>query len=205
MSFKIGNCNIIISPLFVSALCVILLIDRTGIMLFGILAMIIHETGHLCFMIISKKYPQTISFQLGGIIIKSRGFSGYNYDFLIALGGCLFNFTAIAIACVYYYETKSEMSVLFAAANFGLMFFNLLPVNGLDGMDLIRLRLLKKHSIEKASRICNLISIVFLSFSILISVFAVINFSLNPTIVVSLLYLFILTLINIKQNQSQTV
>lgn len=199
MEFRLGRCLIAISPLFVCFLCIILLVDRTGIMLLGLISVVIHELGHLIFMIITKKQPESVSFQLGGIIIKSNGFSGYNNDFLIAMGGCLFNLIAFSFSSYFYYKTKSEMAMLFSAANLGLFLFNLLPVSGLDGMDLIKLKLLKKFSIEKTNKICNIISISFLLTSLFVAIVLTYFKSINPTILISLIYLTILTLISIKK------
>ena len=199
MEFRLGRCLIAISPLFVCFLCIILLVDRTGIILLGLISVVIHELGHLIFMIITKKQPESVSFQLGGIIIKSNGFSGYNNDFLIAMGGCLFNLIAFSFSSYFYYKTKSEMAMLFSAANLGLFLFNLLPVSGLDGMDLIKLKLLKKFSIEKTNKICNIISISFLLTSLFVAIVLTYFKSINPTILISLIYLTILTLISIKK------
>lgn len=199
MEFRLGRCLIAISPLFVCFLCIILLVDRTGIILLGLISVVIHELGHLIFMIITKKQPESVSFQLGGIIIKSNGFSGYNNDFLIAMGGCLFNLIAFSFSSYFYYKTKSEMAMLFSAANLGLFLFNLLPVSGLDGMDLIKLKLLKKFSIEKTNKICNIISISFLLTSLFVAIVLTYFKSINPTILISLIYLIILTLISIKK------
>ena len=168
-------------------------------MLLGLISVVIHELGHLIFMIITKKQPESVSFQLGGIIIKSNGFSGYNNDFLIAMGGCLFNLIAFSFSSYFYYKTKSETVMLFSAANLGLFLFNLLPVSGIDGMDLIKLKLLKKFSIEKTNKICNIISMFFLFFSLIIVVYLTIFNFINPTILISLIYLSILSLINIKK------
>ena len=199
MEFRLGRCLVAISPLFVCFLCIILLVDRTGIMLLGLISVVIHELGHLIFMIITKKQPESVSFQLGGIIIKSNGFSGYNNDFLIAMGGCLFNLIAFSFSSYFYYKTKSEMAMLFSAGNLGLFLFNLLPVSGLDGMDLIKLKLLKKFSIEKTNKICNIISISFLLTSLFVAIVLTYFKSINPTILISLIYLIILTLISIKK------
>lgn len=84
------------------------------------------------------------------------------------------------------------------AGNLGLMIFNLLPVDGLDGMDLIRLKLLKKYPPDKVKTICKCISNTFLGVSLLVAVYAVINMGVNPTIIICLLYLLVLTLLNIK-------
>ena len=170
MDFKIGNCRVCISPLFAVMLCVILLVDRAGIMLFGLISVAIHETGHLVFMFMTKKYPEKVVFQLGGIIIKSSGFSGYTQDLLVALGGCFFNFVFFVVSALAYFKFADEKLLIFSASNFGLMFFNILPVNGLDGMDIIKLSLLRRYSPDKVKRICSAISLSFLVLSIISAV-----------------------------------
>lgn len=199
MEFKILGCKIFISPLFVAFLCVVLLVDKTGVMVLGLLSVLIHESGHLFFMFLTKKKLETVNFQLGGIIIKSKGFSGYKYDFLVAIGGCFFNFLAFIIGFFCYYRFENEISLLFSSANFALMVFNLAPICGLDGMDLIRLKLLLKYPLEKVEKICNAISFIFIAISFCFSAVAVIFFHLNPSILICLIYLLILTIIGIKK------
>ena len=63
MEFKIGDCRIFISPLFVVLISGVLLIDKTGIMLFGLISVAIHEIGHLIFMILLGKYPKSVLFE----------------------------------------------------------------------------------------------------------------------------------------------
>lgn len=198
MDFKIGNCRICISPLFAVMLSLILLVDRTGIMLFGILSVVIHESGHLVFMYLTKKHPEKVVFQLGGIIISSPKSASYNSELLIALGGCLFNFFACLASGLIYLYSRNEMLFIFSAANFGLMLFNLMPINSLDGMDIIKFSLLKNYSMEKVKSVCNIISVCFLAAVSLLSVYSVVKFGLNPTILICLLYLLILTLISLK-------
>ena len=198
MDFKIGNCRICISPLFAVMLSLILLIDRTGIMLFGILSVIIHETGHLVFMFLTKKHPEKVVFQLGGIIITSKKTASYNSELLIALGGCLLNFLACLTSGFIYLYNRNEMMFIFSAANFGLMIFNLMPINSLDGMDIIKFSLLKKYSLEKVRSVCNIISLCFLLVASFLSVYSVVTLGLNPTILICLLYLLILTLLSMK-------
>ena len=83
-------------------LCAVLLVDKTGVMLFGLVAVMIHEAGHFVFMLFAKKKIESAAFQLGGIIIKSRGFSGYGYEFLVAFGGCFFNLICCVFSLILY-------------------------------------------------------------------------------------------------------
>lgn len=198
MCFEIFGCKVKITLTFALMLCFILFIDTTGAMLFGLISVAIHETGHLVFMLLAKKYPNTICFQIGGILINCRGLSSYTYDLAIAMGGCLFNLLVFLITAVIYNKTANPYLLLFSATNLGLLLFNLIPVNGLDGMDILKLILLKKYSLTKTKSLCKIISFIFLITSLLVCAYAVLNFELNPTVIVALFYLLILTLIGIK-------
>ena len=200
MEFKIKNCVFQISPMFVSFLCLILLIDSTGIMLFGLVSAIIHEIGHIIFICFSKKKISRVSFQLGAIIIDSKGLIDYKNEFLIAMGGCLFNFLFFALFFINYLYTNNEMCFLFSASNFGLFIFNLIPIEGLDGMDLIRIIFLKKYKFYKANHYCKIISFTF----IILMIFVVLSFCLikrNLLFLIGMLYLIILILIFSKQKE----
>ena len=198
MEFKIGDCRIFISPLFVVLISGVLLIDKTGIMLFGLISVAIHEIGHLIFMILLGKYPKRVLFEPFGILITSRGFSTYSADLLVACGGCLFNFLAFIITFLIWFNNHNQFLILFCASNFGLLLFNLMPINGLDGMDIITLSLMRKYEAEKVGKICGGISVAFLIFSFICSFLFVYCFNLSLSVLICLVYLAFLTIITIR-------
>ena len=72
MKFKIFGCEIELSLLFSSLICVLLLADKTGLMLLSLSAAAIHEIGHLIAMLIFKIKPEKMKFCAYGIIISKK-------------------------------------------------------------------------------------------------------------------------------------
>ena len=167
MEFEFYGCKIKVFPSFMIMICFVLLIDKTGIMLFSLLSALIHEIGHIVFIIFTKKKISKIIFQIGGIVIDSKGVANYKNEFLIALGGCFFNFIFFVLSFLIFVYTKYEIYLMFSATNLGLLLFNLMPVENLDGMDLLKI-LLNKYS--KIKVITNYYFIF---------VFAICNFNFN--------------------------
>lgn len=187
------------SLLFLTMLTLILLIDKTGLMLVGILAVAVHESGHLIMMLILKNPPKEIIFQPCGIIIKKIDMIiSSNRELLIALGGCLNNLIFAAVFALIYYIYQSDIAVSFFAANIGLVLFNIACIKGLDGYDILIHVLSRKTDAERATKICKTFSVCTV---ILLSVGAlVMTFFTNNNIMLLLcsLYLIILTLINLR-------
>ena len=194
MEFRIKNCSVIITPLFCAFLCALLLVDKTGLMLFGLLSAMIHEFGHIFFIKFSKKRINKIVFHLGGIIIDCKGIVSYKNEFLISLGGCLFNLIALVISLSFYSINHNQVILLFGATNFALLIFNLIPIEGLDGLDLIRYLLLTTFCVEKAKLYCKIISLISITILFLITIILFVN-QQNISLFVCLLYLIILMLI----------
>ena len=199
MEIRLFGCKIYISLLFLTMLTLILLIDKTGLMSVGILAVAVHESGHLIMMLILKNPPKEIIFQPCGIIIKkSDMIISSNRELLIALGGCLNNLIFAAVFALIYYIYHSDIAVSFFAANIGLILFNITCIKGLDGYDIVLIILSRKTDGDRATKICKTISIgtvIILSVGTLfMTVFA------NSSIMLLLcsLYLIILTLINLR-------
>lgn len=195
MEFRINGCKIIVFPSFMIMICMVLLIDKTGIMLFSLLSALIHEMGHIIFIVISKKRINKIVFQTGRILIDSKGVIGYNNEFLIALGGCLFNFLFFILFLLLYIYLKNEIFLVASASNFGLLLFNIIPIKNLDGMDLIRIILSNFFENTKVNLIINIISFIFLFSIFSFALLCVIKHKLNLFVLICVMYLFIVSMI----------
>lgn len=200
MEFNIKSCKVIITPLFVSFLSIILLIDKTGIMLFGLISALIHEMGHLIFIYFSGKKINKISFQLGGILIDCKGIVNYKYEFLIAFGGCLLNLIMFVLFLILFIYNRNEFSLVFSATNFGLFAFNLMPIYGLDGLDLLRIIFLQRFETQRALLYCKFISVMYVIILLIFTTFLFIK-KQNFSLLICLIYLMILMLIFIKNKE----
>lgn len=92
-----------------------------------------HEIGHLYFL---KKYKRDISsitfYPFGGIIRHSNNSnSNLSEDFFINFGGIFIN---LILFCVFYFLNLNTCMLL----NFGILFFNILPIYPLDGGKIVK-------------------------------------------------------------------
>ena len=199
MYFKIYKTLIFISPLFSILISIILLVDTTGIMLFGFLSAFLHELGHVVCMLFVGKTVEKIVLSPCGILIETSGVSNYFSDLLIALSGPAVNLILGVVSLIALSTVHTTSLLYFCASNFGLFLFNSLPVFGLDGMDVLRSFLQRRYSYSKTTIICKIISTSFLCVCAVSSVIFTLFDKINPTIYICLLYLLIISLINAKK------
>ena len=140
------NDKIFRSPvLALGVLCLLLLLDGTGILRLAILASLVHESGHcLVYYLQTKKIP-CVSLELAGISLQAqRLHQSRTKQTLLLLAGPAANFIAcgILICLIQYQATYGRY--FFLAANLFAGCYNLLPLSALDGGRLIRLWLAEK-------------------------------------------------------------
>ena len=89
MQITVFGCKIYISVLFPALLSLILFFDQSGVMLFGVAAVVLHELGHLIVMLLFHLLPDEIVLQPAGIQIKrNMNTLGSGKRLLIAFAGC---------------------------------------------------------------------------------------------------------------------
>lgn len=201
MDILLFGCRIYISPLFIALITLILFFDQSGIALIGLSSVFIHEFGHLLLMRLLNFMPREIILQPAGIIIKKNvNINSYLADFLIAVSGSFLNFLFAGVGYYYYSNVmNNEIWMLFAASNIMIGIFNLMPVYGLDGYDIVRIAMLKVLKDEgKAQLISKIISAVVLIFLIMLIVYFMYQYSFNLNLCICVVYLLILLLINFK-------
>ena len=136
MTIPFRRTSLHIHPLFLSLIIFCLLTGRLSV-LHTVLSLLLHECGHLVFLILFKKTPSQISLTpFGGLMeMPPDGTLPTYQTFFIALGGPFFSL----LGCVFCFVGlwHGFLSVAFAASffrsNLLLCLFNLLPVLPLDG------------------------------------------------------------------------
>lgn len=195
MLFKIKKLKIELSFYFLLIISFILVTDQSKIAKYFVLSILIHELGHLIFILYYKIKIDKISFKIYGINIKiedERYLKNYK-DIILLLGGSLANFLAAIITCLFL----SDQDV-FIMTNLILGVFNLFPVDSLDGGKMINIILFSFLPMNIAYNIILILNIIF------IAVFSVINFlfiihgSFNLTLTILCLML-IFKVIRIKE------
>ena len=196
MSFRIFGTDIILSPLFVALLCVLLLIDTTGLMLSGLICALLHESGHLCAMKICGDTIEKILFYPCGIDIRrEKSKTSYKKDLCISVGGCIVN---LITACVCYPFLNKHFVFSIFISSIALCIFNMLPIRGLDGEQALKYLLLMKYPPNTVIKVTNIISIVSVVLLFAICVCLWVSLKLSPLLLVCAVYLFIITIMQIR-------
>lgn len=198
MRFKVLGVSFHISVPFCVMLAFMLIVDQSGLMTASILAMLVHEFGHLLMMRFCKCLPREVSFGFCGITIIGTSFCTVRESFLIALFGPFSNFMIFALCFVSGILLKDDVMAAFGVVQLLEGAVNLFPVKGLDGGTLLGVAI--KHSRIRYKRF------IFNSVSVLTSAVifvggmavAVKNVS-NPSLLLLGIYLIILNVCRREQ------
>ncbi len=119
--------------------------------------LIIHEVGHLFYLIKYKREITNITFYpFGGIIKHSASVnSNLKEDFFIHFGGVFNNIILLVVFKLLNLE-------LFYTLNLGILIFNILPIYPLDGFKIIKSLLNNVVCFKKNLYISLIISIIFI-------------------------------------------
>ena len=181
---------------FVLVLALMLLTSQQDIVIICLISSLLHELGHIIFMLIFGVKILSVDMGAFGVCIESENKTNipYKKDALIAVGGILVNFLLAFLAIMYYYLEKSQTALIFSVVNIIIASFNCLPATCLDMGRVLRSCLLTKYDENKCHRILNAISFVFVSlmaaFCLIYSAFVRVNVSLIAVTV----YLYVITL-----------
>lgn len=180
--------------MFVMVITALLLLDTTGQIPVILLATIIHEAGHLIVMGALHRLPRKIRFLPFAIdIVAGPGCSSPLQEALIHSSGILSNIICFIGSLVGWRFWPSELLLIFAAANLGILLFNLFPVLSLDGWHIVHCLLSAFGLCEPTTdKIMALISTVFLSILCGAGIFLTIR-HYNPTLLLFCIYVFILS------------
>lgn len=118
-----------VSPAFVALLCAYFYFDPAETFLPFLLAVTLHEAGHLLALRCMRVQVHKVSFQLTGAVIHTQPLR-YPQEGLAAAAGPLVN-----LLCTLVFLHKNPA---FALVNLLLLFFNLLPLYPLDGGRILR-------------------------------------------------------------------
>lgn len=161
---RLFGCTIELSFLFVAATACSVLLDHTGCILSTLLASFLHECGHLVAMIVLGGLPEQITFGIFNIDIIDvhRTERGYKQDIAILLAGPAVNLTMFAVLFTISGLMPGVDFLFAASAHLIIGLFNLLPVESLDGGQVLYSFLCERVSPEKAGRVVQIVSFFIL-------------------------------------------
>ncbi|HIS68171.1 MAG TPA: hypothetical protein IAA58_02210 [Candidatus Gallacutalibacter stercoravium] len=164
MEYKLGPCWIRMSFWFVASVAFAVLFDTDGFALYGLLAAVLHECGHIAAMCCWKTPPKSIHCGMCCIDIEdpARGMRGYRRDIGVLLAGPLVNMIAGAILFLPSWWCQSPRFMTAALTQGVTGLFNLLPVPTLDGGQILYSWLCLHGQAQRAARIATVCGVLVL-------------------------------------------
>lgn len=164
MIFTIYGCKVKISFLLIGMVAGIILLDESKTTIWGLIAALMHEFGHIFAMTLKNNKPQEINFDIFDIKIKdnNRSRSSYGENILILFAGPCMNLSLAAIFFLAYFITGIDFLLIPMSENLILGILNILPIESLDGGQILYCLLVKKLGIQKSEKIVCIVSFIFL-------------------------------------------
>lgn len=159
MEVTFCGCKISVSPIFMSAVTLMLIFDKTGMFVYVALSAGIHETGHIIALRLFGNYPRRISLSPFSLeIIPAHPPSGIFQEISVSFGGAAANLIASGVLLPLGFSLKEPFFTAFAASNTALCIFNLLPLSGLDGGDILMIFATAILDSKRAAFLCKTVS-----------------------------------------------
>lgn len=195
MRFKFLGIEIYVSFFFFGLLTVMLATDKTGFALPCITAVAFHECGHLFMMWLRECAPKSIKLIPTSVQITASFSRDYKTDILVSLSGPMTNLAIFGALYYNYICFRNDFVFLFAAVNFIYAVFNLLPLRGLDGGNILFSVLCKYYNINKAVLLLRFTSLVLAVGIIVIAVMMTVKGNVNISFYIIGIYLLIMSIV----------
>lgn len=191
MKIKLGKLSISISLPLCCIMTAIILLDKSQTVIIGCVSALLHETGHLIFMKKFNSFPSEIKISLFDIAIidNKKHRRSLKQELLITLGGVMMNFIFGSIFSVSYLYFHYDFLLILAGTNIVLLFYNLLPVDTLDGGQALYLILSSHLSEEATDRIMLVVSLIILLPCAVLGFWLLLRSKYNFTLLITSLYL----------------
>ena len=195
MHFKIGAVHWHISFLFCILLSLMLLFD-SGFMVPTMLTVCAHESAHLLAMYCCAVKVEAVRLEPFGIIIEKQDEEmPFSSQFMITAAGCILNFLLAVLFLFLYFCKQTEVHFTLFAVNVLLFSLNVLPIDGLDGGQLLTLFLIKRKGMQKARTIGKKVSLCCCVLLFISGAIICFKIRFNPSICLISFVLFVQTLL----------
>lgn len=200
LDFRLFGIRFSVSVGFLGLLCLMLYIDKTGLMLPTLLSTLVHEFGHLLSLLMLNLKPKGVVFKVGAISIIGSFALNTRGELFLNLAGPILNLLLFFIFFGCYLILGTAFTRDFALINLVLGVFNLLPVTGLDGGSIVNILILKTLKPFTANTVCIIISSITILLIFILGVNIFYTTKTNPSLILLSLYLVLGILISKKQN-----
>ena len=195
MKFKIFGTQINVTFLFLAFISFMVFIDKSGYILYMILAVTIHESAHLFTMNIVGCNPKEVWLIPTSVKIVRGVTVRDSHEIIISLSGPMINILFFFLFYIIFLLTKNDGALDFSVINLILGVFNLLPIEGLDGGVILKKSLEKIISPNKAILAVKWSTIIFSIFMIFFGIKAFGASTYNFTPIVLGIYLILSVII----------
>lgn len=193
--------NFGVSVGFVGILSLMLYVDRVGLMLPTMLAVILHEFGHLIALLAFKERPQRVELRVGAVAIIGNFALTSKSQIMMLLAGSGFNFILFAILYFLFFISKAAYLLNFSLVMLVVGILNLLPIMGLDGGEILKIILLKFLKSKNTNTVVLLFSLVTTSLIIMLGFYVLTDTKSNISLIIFGIYLFLGILMSKKEKE----
>ena len=163
MSFRIGKVRFDISYYFFALLTAFFIMEPDNTTACGALAAVLHEAGHLSVMLmLPGVHVERVSVNACGLRISARMIGLKKGWCAVCIAGAAVNLLLSVVFLPAAILSGNRFLSVFASSNLCVGILNLLPVEPLDGGQLLRAFLLRIASPEQADWICFPVSLITL-------------------------------------------
>ncbi len=194
MKFKFFGCQIYISFLFWAMIAIMIVFDKTGLIVPTLLAVFFHETGHLLCMWAKGIPPKKIKLIPTSVQITAPTISSFKNDIAVSICGPLANLVIFLTLYLNFYIYKNYSVLIFALINLIIALFNLLPLKGLDGGKILHCLISLKSGSEKADKALSLVTLAFSLCVIFLAVYLSFNKIFNISLYIIAIYLLLISI-----------
>ena len=192
MEFKVKGVRVRVSLLFWALLCLALIFETSYLMVIMLASIIFHELCHIVCMAAYGVEIKGIYFEPFGVIIEKFSDSQPpSQRIVVALAGALGNFIIAAVFAFVHAFFSSQMFIYIVFVNMCLGCFNILPVKGLDGGDVLSavLDIIARSKKVDKDKILKLSSFLSLFLLCTAAVFSGIFYGFNISLIIVILNL----------------
>ena len=201
ISIKIFGLNFSLSVGFMGIVSLMLYIDRFGLMFPTMVAIILHELGHLIVLLAFRQKPKRIEIKVGAVAIIGNFILNKKRELLMLCFGSAFNFIFGTVFYICHMLFQNQYLLNFSLVMFVVGTFNLLPIIGLDGGDILKLILLNFLKIRAVNFIIYLLSFFTAFLIVIFGSFVFLDTKSNVSLILFGIYLFLGILISKKQKK----
>lgn len=146
--------------------------DEAEIAFITLFSAVLHEVGHISYLIIRKKVSPTLRGVLSGFRIRTSAILSYDEERMFYFSGPLANIGVFVISSLLS-PLLGDLCSVFAIINLVSALSNLLPIEGYDGYGIIRVTLEKSNNGDGGLKILSFVSLSLIFLLCIISLYLI--------------------------------